>query len=152
MFYDSSFKDSILEKDLELQNEEVSIEHISKVHEVNKVTHVQSSTIPQDITSIGGHAFSENQSLIVANIPLGIDKIGASAFANCLNLQVVSIPNTVKEIGFNCFFNCIELERINYAGTKAEWRKIKRGSNWLAKAKTTEVVCLDGTIIVNPYH
>ena len=89
---------------------------------------------------------------MVANIPIEVTKLGPSAFANCLNLQVVSIPNSVKDIGFNCFFNCVDLERINYAGTKAEWRKIKRGSNWLAKAKTTEVVCLDGTIIVNPYH
>ena len=31
-------------------------------------------------------------------------------------------------------------------------KKIKRGSNWLAKAKATEVVCLDGSIVVNPYH
>ena len=151
-FYGSHFKDSILEKDLKLQDEEITVEHISKVHEINKVKYTESTTLPPNLESIGGHAFAENQNLIVANIPLNITKLGAGAFANCLNLQVVSIPNSVKDIGFNCFFNCVDLERINYAGTKAEWRKIKRGSNWLAKAKTTEVVCLDGTIIVNPYH
>lgn len=151
-FYGSHFRDAILEKDLKLQDEEITVEHISKVHEINKVKYTESTTLPPNLDSIGGHAFSENQNLIVANIPLNITKLGAGAFANCLNLQVVSIPNSVKEIGFNCFFNCVDLERINYAGTKAEWRKIKRGSNWLAKAKTTEVVCLDGTVIVNPYH
>ena len=151
-YYSSHFKDAILEKDLKLQDEEITVEHISKVHEINKVKYTESTTLPPNLESIGGHAFSENQNLIVANIPLNITKLGAGAFANCLNLQVVSIPNSVKEIGFNCFFNCASLERINYAGTKAEWRKITRGSNWLAKAKTTEVVCLDGTIIVNPYH
>ena len=151
-FHSNHFRDSILEKDLKLQDEEIAVDHISKVHEVNKVKYTESTTLPPNLESIGGHAFSENQNLIVANIPLNITKLGAGAFANCLNLQVVSIPNSVNEIGFNCFFNCVELERINYAGTKAEWRKIKRGSNWLAKAKTTEVVCLDGTIIVNPYH
>ena len=151
-FHSNHFKDSILEKDLKLQDEEITVEHISKVHEINKVKYTESTTLPPNLESIGGHAFSENQNLIVANIPLNITKIGPGAFANCLNLQVVSIPNSVKDIGFNCFFNCVDLERINYAGTKAEWRKIRRGSNWLAKAKTTEVVCLDGTIIVNPYH
>ncbi len=151
-FYGNSFRDSILEGDLKLQEEEITVEHISKVHEINKVKYTESTTLPPKLDSIGGHAFAENQNLIVANIPLNITKLGAGAFANCLNLQVVSIPNSIKEIGFNCFFNCVELERINYAGTKSEWRKIKRGSNWLAKAKTTEVVCLDGTIIVNPYH
>lgn len=152
VYYSNHFKDSILEKDLKLQDEEITVEHISKVHEINKVKYTESTTLPPNLDSIGGHAFSENQNLIVANIPLNITKLGAGAFANCLNLQVVSIPNSIKEIGFNCFFNCVDLERINYAGTKSEWRKIKRGSNWLAKAKTTEVVCLDGTIIVNPYH
>lgn len=151
-FHSNHFKDAILEKDLKLQEEEITVEHISKVHEINKVKYTESTTLPPNLDSIGGHAFSENQNLIVANIPLNITKLGAGAFANCLNLQVVSIPNSVKDIGFNCFFNCVDLERINYAGTKAEWRKVKRGSNWLAKAKTTEVVCLDGTIIVNPYH
>ena len=152
IFHFTHFKDTILEKDLEVQDDEATVEHLTKVHEIRKVKYESSTTLPNNITSLGGHAFAENQSLIVANIPTNIDKIGPSAFANCLNLQVVSIPTSIKEIGFNCFFNCVELERINYAGTKQEWRKIRRGSNWLAKAGTSEVVCLDGTIIVNPYH
>ena len=146
------FADTILESDLEVHNNEPVVEHVSKVHEVRKVKYEQSSTLPPNLTSIGGHAFAENQNLIVANIPMEVTKLGAGAFANCLNLQVVSIPASVKDIGFNCFFNCVELERINYAGTKSEWKKVRRGSNWLAKAKTTEVACLDGTIVVNPYH
>ena len=146
------FKDTIREGELEMQNEEPVIEHLTKVHEVTKVKYEQSSTLPPNLTSIGGHAFAENQALVVANIPTEVTKIGNSAFANCLKLKVVSIPNTVTEIGFNCFFNCVELERINYGGTKDEWKKIVRGSNWLAKAKTTEVTCVDGVIIVNPYH
>ena len=146
------FKDTILEKDLEMHNDEPTVEHLTQVHEVKKTTYEQSSTLPPNLTSIGGHAFAENQSLVVANIPLEVKKLGPSAFANCLKLQVVSIPTSVTEIGFNCFFNCVELARINYGGTKEEWKKIKRGSNWLAKAKTSEVVCLDGTIVVNPYH
>ena len=36
--------------------------------------------------------------------------------------------------------------------TKEDWKKIRRGSNWLAKAGTTEVTCIDGVIIVNPFH
>ena len=152
IYHYSVFKDSVLESELEIQNNETTVEHVAKVHEVKKVSYEKSSTLPQNLTSIGGHEFAENQSLIVANIPLGVEKLGAGAFANCLHLQVVSIPDSVKEIGFNCFFNCVELERINYAGTKEQWRRIRRGSNWLAKAKTSEVVCLDGTIIVNPYH
>ena len=146
------FKDSIPEKELEIQPDGPSVEHVTKVHGVTKLKYEQSSTLPPNLTSIGGHAFAENQNLIVANIPVEVTKIGNSAFANCLKLKVVSIPDSVIEIGFNCFFNCVELERINYSGTKEQWKKIARGSNWLAKAKTSEVTCIDGVIIVNPYH
>lgn len=150
--YAVNFQDSIPETELEYHDDAPSVEHVSKVHEVTKVKYEQSSELPPNLTSIGGHAFAENQNLIVANIPLEVSKIGNSAFANCLNLKVVSIPETVTEIGFNCFFNCVALERINYSGTKENWKKIKRGSNWLAKAGITEVTCVDGVIIVNPYH
>ena len=114
-----SFKDSIPEAELEYHDDGPTVEHLTKVHEVTKVKYEQSSTLPNNLESIGGHAFSENQSLIVANIPNNITKIGNSAFANCLKLRVVSIPKSVNEIGFNCFFNCVELERINYSGTKS---------------------------------
>ena len=149
-----NFKECVYEADLEYHEDEEKevVTHVTEVHEVTKVNFEPSKTLPPNITSIGGHAFAENQNLEVANIPLGIDKLGNGAFANCLNLKVVSLPDSVKEIGFNCFFNCTQLERINYAGTKEQWRHIKRGSNWLAQAKTTEVVCVDGAIVVNPYH
>lgn len=150
--YGGCFKDSIPETELEYHEDSPVVEHVTKVHEVTKVKYEGSTTLPPNLESIGGHAFAENQNLVVANIPINITKLGNSAFANCLKLKVVSIPTSVIEIGFNCFFNCVELERINYAGTKDEWKKIARGSNWLAKAKTSEVVCVDGSIIVNPYH
>ena len=152
--YSHNFKECVYEVDLEYHEdaEKEVVTHVTEVHEVTKVNYEPSKTLPPNITSIGGHAFAENQNLEVANIPLGIDKLGNGAFANCLNLKVVSLPDSVKEIGFNCFFNCIQLERLNYAGTKEQWRHIKRGSNWLAQAKTTEVVCVDGVIVVNPYH
>ena len=152
IMYTVSFKDSIPENELEYHDDEPTVEHIAKVHEVTKTTYEQSSTLPPNLTSIGGHAFAENQALVVANIPSEVTKIGNSAFANCLKLKVVSLPETIEEIGYNCFFNCVELERINYAGTKEQWKKVRRGSNWLAKAKTTEVTCIDGVIIVTPYH
>lgn len=152
VIYSANFDDSIPESELEFHDDVPTVEHISKVHEVTKVKYEQSSTLPPNLTSIGGHAFAENQSLVVANIPPEVTKIGGGAFANCLKLKVVSLPSTLKEIGYNCFFNCIELERINYNGTKEDWKKVVRGSNWLSKAKTSEVVCLDGTIIVNQAH
>lgn len=111
-----------------------------------------SAVIPSDIKSIGGHAFSKNIDLKYADIPSGIKELGVAAFANCLNLEIVSIPKSVKRIKKNCFFNCAKLTRINYAGTKSEWRYVVRGSNWLDKAGTKTVVCSDGAIIVDPHR
>ena len=110
------------------------------------------AVLPSDIKSIGGHAYSKNLDLKYADIPVGIKELGVGAFANCLNLEIVSIPKTVKRIKKNCFFNCAKLARINYAGTKSEWRYIVRGSNWLDKAGTKTVVCSDGAIIVDPHR
>lgn len=110
------------------------------------------TVLPSDIKSIGGHAYSKNLDLKYADIPSGIKELGVGAFANCLNLEIVSIPTTVKRIRKNCFFNCVKLSRINYAGTKSEWRYIVRGSNWLDKAGTKTVVCSDGAIIVDPHR
>ena len=108
--------------------------------------------LPADIKSIGGHAFSKNLDLKYADIPSGIKELGAGAFANCLNLEIVSIPVSVKRIRKNCFFNCVKLARINFGGTKSQWRYVVRGSNWLDRAGTRTVVCSDGAIIVDPHR
>ena len=120
--------------------------------EVVKVRYEPSIGLPNKLSSIGGHAFSQNENLQIAMIPNGIKSLGQAAFSNCPKLQIVSIPLSVKSIGYNCFFNCTELKRINYAGCKEQWRHIKRGSNWLTNAGTCTVVCCDGAIVVNPYH
>ncbi len=108
------------------------------------------NTLPQGLTSIGGHAFSKNTNLEIASIPDGISELGVGAFSNCLRLKVVTIPASVKMIGANCFFNTEKLKRINYGGTKEQWRKVKRGSNWLERSATTTVICSDGALSVNP--
>ena len=110
------------------------------------------TVLPSDLKSIGGHAFSKNLDLKYADVPEGIKELGVGAFANCLNLEIVSIPKSVKRIKKNCFFNCVKLTRINYAGTKSDWRYIVRGSNWLDKAGTKTVICSDGAIIVDPHR
>ena len=119
---------------------------------LTRIEYKTASGLPANIRRIGGHAFSENLNLITAVIPQGIDRLGDGAFANCGGLRIVSIPTSVKYIGANCFFNCASIQRINYSGTKEQWRHIVRGSNWLLKAGTNVVICTDGSILVNPVH
>ena len=110
------------------------------------------NTLPEGLTVIGGHAFYKNTNLEIANIQNGVKELGIGAFSNCVRLKVVTIPRSVRRIHSNCFFNCAQLKRINYGGTKQQWRYISRGTNWLAKAGTTTVLCSDGAITVNPLH
>jgi hypothetical protein len=131
---------------------QVAISNAVNEELIKKVVQTPAIGLPPTIRNIGGHAFSENLNLIVAIIPLGIKTLGRGAFANCGHLKLVSLPISIKAIGTNCFFNCANLQRINYAGTKEQWRHVRRGPNWLTKAGTTTVVCVDGPILVNPYH
>lgn len=128
-----------------------TVVHLNNNQSVNRELAVP-NIVPSSQDSIGGHAFSQNTNIRVANIPLNVKYIGPGAFSNCLRLESVSLPTSLTKIGYNCFFNCYNLKRICYAGTKKQWRKIIRGSNWLYKAGTNIVVCADGPIIVNPLH
>ena len=105
--------------------------------------------LPKELSEIKNQEFTADIHLEIAIIPDGIDSIGNSAFANCINLEVVSIPKTVTKIGYNAFFNCCSLKRINFAGSKEEWKLIKKGSNYLTKAGTCVIFCRNGKIIVN---
>ena len=120
------------------------------VEEPEPTIEIPDKGLPEGISEIGDHAFAKDSTLTIADIPAGITSLGAGAFANCHNLKVVCIPLSVKEIGYNCFFNANRLKTINYAGTKNEWSKIARGSNWLINAGTTVVNTLDGPITVEP--
>ena len=126
--------------------------YAAPVPEAAEVPAQAMTVLPQDIKSIGGHAYSKNLDLKYADVPSGIKEIGVGAFANCLHLEVVSLPKSIKRLRKNCFFNCSKLSRINYAGTKSEWRYIVRGANWLDRAGTRTVICADGAIIVDPHR
>lgn len=146
IIHKTSLEGTVLEKDLYVaQNSESGKPAVNDAPSSNPA----STSLPNNLTSINNHQFSKNQDLQTAIIPDKITSIGPGAFANCLNLTNVVIPRSVKNIGYNAFFNCVSLDTITYKGSKAEWRKIKRGSNWLAKAKTDKVICSDSVIIVN---
>ena len=101
--YSNTFKDVIFEADLEYHTdgEKEVVTHVTEVHNVTKVKYEPANTLPPNLTSIGGHAFAENQYLEIANIPIEVTSLGGGAFANCLKLKVVSLPEGIKEIGYN---------------------------------------------------
>ena len=62
----------------------------------------------------------------IKNIVLSeeMTSIGDYAFSECSNLEEISIPENITSVGENAFLNCDALKKINYAGTKEEWRQV----------------------------
>jgi hypothetical protein len=66
-------------------------------------------TIPDNIMSIGDHAFSYCLSLESIEIPNSVTSIGYWAFQGCSSLTSVTIPDSVMSIGISTFSNCSSL-------------------------------------------
>ena len=72
---------------------------------------LKSVTIPNSVTTIEDHAFSQLSGLTSVNIPNGVTDIGMSAFEGC-GLISVTLPDSVKTIGARAFGGCYELTSI----------------------------------------
>lgn len=103
-------------------------------------------TIPDNITSIGRHAFQHCTSLKSITIPDNVTSIGQSAFYNCSSLTSIIIPNSVTSIGGESFKNCTSLTSITYTGTKEQWKATSKGSDWHVYVPATVIHCSDGDV------
>ncbi|OYP43740.1 hypothetical protein CIK89_07830 [Prevotella sp. P4-119] len=73
---------------------------------------LQSVTIPNSVTGIGDEAFYLCESLQSVTIPNSVISIGDGAFSSCESLQSVTIPNSVTKIGNYAFDGCSSLQSI----------------------------------------
>ena len=86
-------------------------------------------TIPAGVTSIGGYAFYDCNSLTSVTIPDSVISIDDYAFNNCSSLTSVTIPDGVTSIGNYAFYNCRNLTSVNYKGSQEQWEQISIGWN-----------------------
>ncbi|MCH5283240.1 MAG: leucine-rich repeat domain-containing protein [Treponema sp.] len=77
----------------------------------------------------------------------GITKIGYAAFQNCTNLRNISIPSSVKSVDEEAFAGCRTLRTIQYGGSKAGWRSIKKGEG--AFPGSMNITCSDGDVTIS---
>ena len=71
-----------------------------------------SFAIPDNVTSIGSHAFIDCSGLTGVVIPYGVTSIGESAFYSCRSLTSIEIPDSVTSIGDSAFVYCTSLESV----------------------------------------
>ena len=77
-----------------------------------KSTVNSTKSIPEGVTSIGSHAFAQNDSLTSITIPLSVTSIGSGAFYSCNNLTNITIPSSVTSIEVNAFYSCSNLTEV----------------------------------------
>ena len=71
---------------------------------------VTNLTLPNDLTTIGSHAFYGCKNLALTELPSGVTSIGDSAFARCSNLALTKLPSGVTSIGPSAFSYCSKLK------------------------------------------
>ena len=69
--------------------------------------------IPDGVTTIGDHAFSNCSNITSINIADSVTSIGKYAFFKCSNLTSINIPDSVKTIGKYAFSECQGLKDEN---------------------------------------
>lgn len=74
---------------------------------------VLTSVTMNNVTSIGGGAFSGCTSLSGINIPSTVTEIGDSAFKGCTSLTSVDIPSSVTNMADRVFSGCTNLSTVN---------------------------------------
>ena len=71
-----------------------------------------SITIPDSVTSISWYAFYNCDSLESITIPDSVTSIGDSAFRGCTSLTSITIPDSVTSIGEYAFYDCTSLTSV----------------------------------------
>ena len=108
-----------------------------------------SITISKGVTNIGERAFCDCRSLTSITIPDSVTNIGRSAFASCFSLTSITIPDSVTSIGEgNVFWQCGKLTNVTYNGTKEQWSKVGKDSNWNYNSAIKTITCTDGVIML----
>lgn len=92
--------------------------------------------------------YGQRSTPIYITVPDNIEYIDVYSFARC-GLTTISLPATLKYIDKYAFFDTPYLERIEFRGTKEQWKKLRKIPDWVSSAVITNVKkvnCIDGKV------
>ncbi|MGP1414197.1 MAG: leucine-rich repeat protein [Bacillales bacterium] len=107
--------------------------------------------LPSTVTTIGDEAFTN--CLEATEIDLSqtqITKLPKKCFFKCEKLTTLKLPATLTEIKESCFEAAENLDKIEFNGTKNQFKNIIKGVKWLTgHTHNFDIVCSDGTLKIN---
>ena len=101
--------------------------------------------LPDTLEYIYSLNFSGCESLSNIILPDSLKSIGEQAFHKCTELKELNIPQSLNKIKKRAF-SLSGITRLNYGGTKAQWRDIVKEREWHASSAISEIHCSDGVI------
>ena len=78
----------------------------------NGFKHLTKITLPDDVTTIGGFAFYENEALTEVTFGAGLEVVGEKSFYGCKSLEKIQMGNNIKEIQNYAFWSAAFKEMI----------------------------------------
>ena len=90
---------------------------------------LKSIVIPDAVNTIGSYAFQNCSDMTSAKIGNGVVTIGESAFSGCSSLSAITIPQSVTNIGNYVFSNCTNLAKVTIADSEITLTLGSNGSN-----------------------
>ena len=93
----------------------------------------------RDLTFVPSHfLYGQNCSPIHVTVPDNIEYLDVYSFARC-DLTTISLPANLRYIDRFAFYDTPYLERIEFRGTKEQWKKVRKIPDWISGASITNV-------------
>ena len=103
----------------------------------------------RDLTFVPSHfLYGQNCPPIHVIVPDNIEYLHVYSFAKC-DLTTISLPATLRYIDRFAFYDTPYLERIEFRGTKEQWKKVRKIPGWISGSSITDVekiICKDGKV------
>lgn len=87
-------------------------------HAFTNCESLMSIALPESLESLGSNAFEGCKSARALYLGKNLTKISNSAFADCASIEVVFLPEALKELGTNVFSGCKQLGKVVFFGNK----------------------------------
>lgn len=109
----------------------------------------KNTLIPNNVTSIGQHAFSNCSAITNIIIPNSVSSIEHYAFSNCTNLTSIEIPSSVSNIREGVFYWCTNLSDIVVADGNSVYDSRDHCKAVIETATNTLIIGCKSTTIPN---